>query len=113
MKTKELLRRYRTEVFYSEEDEGFIAYFLELGMNASGWGETREDALKELDNAATLVIGVLKKDGKEIPEPFSLQNFSGKFVLRTSPEHHRELIISAKRAGKSLNQFVNRKLGLT
>ena len=36
--------------------------------------------------------------------------FSGKFMLRTSPDLHRELFVAAKRAGKSLNAWVAEQL---
>lgn len=36
--------------------------------------------------------------------------FSGKFMLRTSPDLHRELYVAAKRAGKSLNAWVAEQL---
>jgi len=36
--------------------------------------------------------------------------FSGKFVLRTSPDLHRELFLAAKKAGKSLNAWLNEQL---
>jgi predicted HicB family RNase H-like nuclease len=35
-----------------------------------------------------------------------IKPFSGKFVLRLSPDLHRELFIAAKQAGKSLNAWV-------
>lgn len=42
----------------------------------------------------------------EIPD----KPFSGKFMLRTSPDLHRELYIAAKKNGKSLNAWVNDQL---
>jgi len=36
--------------------------------------------------------------------------FSGKFMLRTTPNLHRELYVAAKRAGKSLNAWVAEQL---
>jgi len=43
--------------------------------------------------------------GEEPEKPFS-----GKFVLRTSPDLHRELFLAAKKAGKSLNAWLNEQL---
>jgi hypothetical protein len=36
MKTNEILKHFTANVFYSAEDEGFIAYYLELGMDVTG-----------------------------------------------------------------------------
>jgi len=36
--------------------------------------------------------------------------FSGRFVLRTSPDLHRELYVEAKKEGVSLNQWINQRL---
>jgi predicted HicB family RNase H-like nuclease len=36
--------------------------------------------------------------------------FSGKFMLRTSPDLHRDLFVAAKKAGVSLNAWVNQQL---
>lgn len=36
--------------------------------------------------------------------------FSGKFLVRVSPEMHREIMMDARRQGKSLNAYVNEKL---
>jgi predicted HicB family RNase H-like nuclease len=36
--------------------------------------------------------------------------FSGKFMLRTTPDLHRDLHVAAKKAGLSLNAWVNQQL---
>jgi predicted HicB family RNase H-like nuclease len=36
--------------------------------------------------------------------------FSGKFLVRVSPEMHREIMADARRQGKSLNAYVSEKL---
>ena len=59
---------YKIEIFYSAEDEGFIAVIPEL-PGCSAFGETQEDALKEVLTAQKLWIDASKREGKEIPEP--------------------------------------------
>jgi len=44
---------YAIEIFYSEEDEGFIAIVPEL-PGCSAFGRTEEDALKEVKTAMQL-----------------------------------------------------------
>jgi predicted HicB family RNase H-like nuclease len=36
--------------------------------------------------------------------------FSGKFLVRVSPEMHREIMAEARKQGKSLNAYVSEKL---
>ncbi|MDR2727267.1 MAG: type II toxin-antitoxin system HicB family antitoxin, partial [Deltaproteobacteria bacterium] len=45
-----------------------------------------------------------------VPEPLSLQKYSGKFMVRTTPEVHRRLAAQAMESGVSLNRLVNSKL---
>ena len=58
------------EIFYSEEDEGYIAIVLEIGCSA--FGETEEEALKEIKVAIELWIEAAKKEEREIPKPIEL-----------------------------------------
>ncbi len=71
--------RYAIEIFYSEEDEGYIAVVPEL-LECSAFGKTEEEALKEIKIAIDLWLETAKKDGREIPKP------SGKELLRNVVE---------------------------
>jgi len=59
---------YAIEIFYSEEDEGFIAIVPEL-PGCSAFGRTEEDALKEVKMAMQLWLETAKEIGREIPAP--------------------------------------------
>ncbi len=61
-------RKYRIEIFYSEEDEGFIATAPEL-PGCSAFGETPEEALREIKTAIELWLEAARKEGRKIPEP--------------------------------------------
>ena len=67
--------KYAIEIFYSEEDEGYIAVVPEL-PGCSAFGETPEEALKEVQIAIELWLEAAKKIGREIPKPM------GKELLR-------------------------------
>ncbi len=71
--------KYAIEIFYSEEDEGYIAIVPEL-PECSAFGETEEKALKEIMVAIDLWLETARKDGREIPKP------TGKELLRTAVE---------------------------
>ncbi len=65
---REMWRKYRIEIFYSEEDEGFIATAPEL-PGCSAFGETPEEALREIRTAIELWLEAARKEGRKIPEP--------------------------------------------
>ncbi len=58
----------KIEIFYSEEDEGYIAVAPEL-PECSAFGETEEEALKEIKVAIDLFLATAKKNQREIPQP--------------------------------------------
>lgn len=56
------------EIFYSEEDEGYIAVIPEL-LDCSAFCETEEGALNEAKVAIQLWLETAEKEGREVPEP--------------------------------------------
>ncbi len=59
---------YAIEIFYSEEDEGFIAIVPEL-PGCSAFGETEEKALREVKIAMQLWLEAARDMGRAIPVP--------------------------------------------
>lgn len=59
---------YKIDVFYSHEDEGYIAVVPEL-PGCSAFGETREDALKEIEVAKSLWLAAAATEGRNAPVP--------------------------------------------
>ena len=59
---------YAIEIFYSEEDEGFIAIVPEL-PGCSAFGETEERALKEVKIAMQLWLEAARDISRAIPVP--------------------------------------------
>lgn len=60
--------KYSIELFYSEEDGGYIALAPEL-PGCSAFGQTEEGALKEIKVAIDLWLETAEKEGREIPQP--------------------------------------------
>ena len=60
--------KYAIEIFYSDEDEGFIAVVPELA-GCCAFGETEEEALSEVKVAIGLWLDTAREEGREIPEP--------------------------------------------
>jgi len=59
---------YAIVIFFSDEDEGFIAVAPELA-GCSAFGETEEEALGEVKVAIDLWLETAREEGREIPEP--------------------------------------------
>jgi len=65
---------YKIEIFYSEEDEGYIAIIPGL-PGCSAFGETEEETLKEVKIAKELWLEVALSEGMEIPpSPKAIDN---------------------------------------
>lgn len=60
--------KYTITIFWSEEDQAYIVKVEEL-EGCSAFGETREEALKEIKIAMDLWLEVAKEHGDEIPLP--------------------------------------------
>lgn len=59
---------YHINIFYSKEDGGYIADIPDL-ESCSAFGETPEQALKELEIAKKAWLEAARQAGKTIPPP--------------------------------------------
>lgn len=59
---------YHINIFYSEEDGGYIADIPDLEA-CSAFGETPEEALSELERAKKAWIAAAREADKPVPEP--------------------------------------------
>jgi len=59
---------YHINIFYSDEDEGYIADIPDLSY-CSAFGENPMQALQELEIAKQAWLETAKAQGKPIPEP--------------------------------------------
>lgn len=62
------MKDYHINIFYSEENGGYIADIPDLQF-CSAFGETPEVALAEVQQAKHLWLEVARERGKPIPEP--------------------------------------------
>lgn len=62
------MRDYHINIFYSEEDEGYIADIPDLD-SCSAFGETPEQALEEVEKAKQAWIDAARQSGKPVPSP--------------------------------------------
>ncbi len=62
------MRDYHINIFYLEDDEGYIADIPDLEA-CSAFGETPDDALHEVQQAKKLWLEAALAEGKTIPPP--------------------------------------------
>jgi predicted RNase H-like HicB family nuclease/predicted DNA-binding protein len=87
-------------------DEGtYAAEILEFS-GCFSQGDTPDEAIANLENAARSWIQVALDQGQEIPEPYVNQGYAGKIALRLPRSMHRQATRLAERDGVSLNQFL-------
>lgn len=93
---------YEGSVEYSLEDEVFHGQVLNLRAVLTYEAQTPEDLRAEFEATVDNYLAWCEERGKEAERPYS-----GKFLLRITPDLHRRAAEAAKAAGaKSLNAWV-------
>jgi predicted RNase H-like HicB family nuclease len=59
---------YHINIFYSDEDGGYIADIPDLD-SCSAFGRTPEEALAQVERAKTAWLEAAKHEGKPVPDP--------------------------------------------
>ncbi len=62
------MKDYHINIFYSEEDEAYIADIPDFEM-CSAFGDTPEEALKQVLIAKEAIVQTMRENGQPIPEP--------------------------------------------
>ena len=68
-------------------------------------GKTVNELKKAFHDSVDDYLDMCQSRGEEPEKPFS-----GKFVVRVSPEVHRKIYVAAKRGGQSINAWLNMTL---
>lgn len=98
-------RRYLKIVEWSDEDQCYVGSAPPL-VGQSCHGQSEAAVLAQLHTIVEEWVGILLTEGKPLPAATTKRTFSGKFVVRLSPEVHRKVALKAMARGDSLNQFV-------
>lgn len=105
MKSEDYLNKPYARRLTPDETGGFVATIQELpGCIAEG--DTADEALYNLEQAAVSWIAAARSLGQEIPEPISFQGYSGKIALRIPRGLHKQVAEMAESEGTSQNQFL-------
>lgn len=102
------MTKYPIEVFWSDEDKGYIAVVPDLS-GCSAWGKTEVEAIREARDAIAAWIKAAKSMKRVVPKPSNPadeRGYSGKFLMRVPKRLHAEMVRAAKTQGVSLNQYV-------
>ena len=95
---------YRMEIVKDSDEGGFVASYPDL-PGCITCGETEEEALKNALDAKKAWLEAALEGNIEIPEPDSLEAYSGQFKLRLPRSLHRALAEHSQREGISMNQY--------
>ena len=94
----------RMEIIRDSDEGGFVASYPDL-PGCITCGETEEEALKNALDAKKAWLEAALEENIEIPEPDSLEAYSGQFKLRLPRSLHRALAEHSQREGISMNQY--------
>ena len=95
---------YRMEIVPDVEEGGFVASYPEL-PGCITCADTTRDAMENAVDAKREWIMAELEEGNNIPEPSSINEYSGQFKLRLPKSLHRQLAEHSKREGISMNQY--------
>ena len=95
---------YRIELIPDTDEGGFAVSFPDLPGCLSS-GETVEEAYRNAEDAKYEWLTAAMEEGISIPEPDSIEDYSGQFKLRLPRSLHRQLALQSKREGVSMNQY--------
>lgn len=103
------LDRYTYRVTWSDEDQEYVGLCAEF--SGLSWLEsTPEKALAGIRKLVKECLDDMNANGETIPEPIALKTYSGKFMVRVTPQTHRALAMQAAESGVSLNRLVASRL---
>jgi predicted HicB family RNase H-like nuclease len=96
---------YTGHVEFDEEAGLFHGEILDTRDVVTFQGTSVEDLIQAFHDSIDDYLDYCKERGEQPDKPFS-----GRLMLRVSPDLHRQVSVKATRAGKSLNQWIVDKL---
>lgn len=105
----EVADRYTCRVARSEGDEEVVGLCAEFGSIGHLDG-TLEKAFAGIRKLVACSVRLLREEGKPVPEPPSLQRYSGTLTLRVPADTHRAVALDAADAGVSMNRLTVERL---
>jgi predicted HicB family RNase H-like nuclease len=103
---------YTYRITWSFEDNEYVGLCAEF-PSLSWLASTPEGSLQSIRKLVAEVIEDLKANNEPVPKPIATRKYSGKFIVRVTPEVHRMLAIQAAESNVSINRLVSGKLTIT
>src|SRR5690348_17170153 len=103
------VNRYTYRAEWSRERDEYSSRCIELPW-LEQWAPTLQEATAAAARAVDEYLAEQIADGGEVPAPLNERQYSGKFVVRTSPELHARLALEAAEQRVSMNHWVVQKL---
>ena len=95
---------YRLEIVEDKSEGGYVASYPDLS-GCLTCGETIEEVVKNANDAKKEWLLAAIEENIDIPEPDTLDNYSGQFKLRMPRSLHKSLANHDLREGISMNQY--------
>jgi predicted HicB family RNase H-like nuclease len=96
---------YAAKVEFDDEAELFHCEIIGIKDVVTFQGKTARELKKAFMESVDDYLSFCKERGEAPDKPFT-----GKFVVRISPELHRKIYLSAKLSNESINAWLNDKL---
>ena len=96
---------YAAKVEFDDEAEIFHGEVIGIKDVVTFQGKTAKEIKKAFRESVDDYLAFCKDRGETPDKPFT-----GKFVVRISPELHRKIYLSAKLSNESINAWLNEKL---
>jgi antitoxin HicB len=97
---------YPVTLLQDTDGKGDWVATIDALAGCTGRGDTPQEALDAVSAAAKVWRESAEREGREVPEPKSVQSHSGRLLLRMPQTLHAELSRVAERESVSLNQFI-------
>ena len=98
-------RKYLKVVEWSKKDGCYIGSAPPI-IGQCCHGDTEAEVMAQLAVIVEEWVEGLLTDGKPLPAAAANKDFSGKFLVRITPDLHKKAALKALARGESLNQFV-------
>jgi predicted HicB family RNase H-like nuclease len=98
-------REYAARIEYSDEDKCFVGHIAGIKDIVGFHGKNVSDLCAGFKEAVDDYLEKCEKENISSKRPYS-----GKVMLRVSPELHAEIAMKAEASGKSLNQWAAESL---
>ena len=100
---------YTYRVTWSVDDDEYVGLCAEF-PSLSWLASTPDDAFSGIRQLVADCLADMEATGETTPEPIADRSYSGRFVVRVTPEIHRALATRAAEEGVSLNRLVSARL---